>query len=121
MPQSNDSAGPRKIPLVFFKTAAGTEPVRDWLLDLDADDRKVVGFDLMQVQFGWPVGMPLCRSLGQGLWEVRSSLPSGRIARVIFCFADGELIALTGFIKKTQRTPQRDIDTALKRKTEYET
>ncbi len=101
MPQSNDPAGPRKIPLVFFKTAAGAEPVRDWLLDLDADDRKVVGFDLMQVQF--------------------AKLPSGRIARVIFCFADGELIALTGFIKKTQRTPQRDIDTALKRKTEYET
>lgn len=75
----------------------------------------------MQVQFGWPVGMPLCRSLGKGLWEVRTSLPSGPIARVIFCFSDGELVALTGFVKKTQKTPPAEIATALKRKKEYDT
>ena len=119
MAKSDDPAGPRKIPLVFFRTTSGAEPVRDWLLSLDADDRKAVGFDLMQVQFGWPVGMPLCRSLGKGLWEVRTSLPSGGIARVIFCFADGELVALTGFVKKTQKTPAAEIDIALKRRKEY--
>ena len=119
MPQSDSTRGPRKIPLVFFRTTAGTEPVRDWLLGLDAADRKAVGLDLMKVQYGWPVGMPLCRSLGQGLWEVRTTLPSNRIARVIFCFADGELVALTGFIKKTQKTPPQEIATALKRKQEY--
>ena len=75
--------------------------------------------DLMQVQFGWPVGMPLCRAIGDGLWEVRTSLANGRIGRVIFCFADGELIALHGFIKKTQKTPPQDIETAKKRRKEY--
>jgi phage-related protein len=121
MPQSDDPRGPRKIPLVFFQTAAGSEPVRDWLLSLDTNDRKAIGFDLMRVPYGWPVGMPLCRSLGQGLWEVRTTLPLNRIARVIFCFADGELVALAGFIKKTQKTPPQEIETALKRKQEYET
>ena len=120
MAQSDEPARPRKTPLVFFGTGSGAEPVRDWLLSLDAEDRKAIGFDLMQVQFGWPVGMPLCRSLGRGLWEARTLLPSGTIARVIFCFVDGELVALNGFIKKTQKTPTREIEAALQRKKEYE-
>ncbi|WP_439541358.1 type II toxin-antitoxin system RelE/ParE family toxin [Hyphomicrobium sp.] len=111
---------PRKIPLRFFRTGTGAEPVKDWIKGLDAADRKAVGVDLMQVQFGWPVGMPLCRSLGRGLWEVRTDLSDDRISRVIFCFSDGELIALNGFIKKTQKTPPAEIETALKRKKEYE-
>jgi phage-related protein len=119
MVQSKDPP-PRKVPLVFFRTQAGAEPVRDWLLELDSDDRQAIGRDLMQVQFGWPVGMPLCRSLGKGLWEVRTNLSDGRAARVLFCFADGELVALAGFIKKTQKTPALEIATALKRKKEYE-
>ena len=64
---------------------------------------------------GWPLGLPLCRSLGNGVWEVRSSLPSRRIARVIFAFDDKTIVLLNGFIKKTQKTPAVEIDTALKR------
>jgi phage-related protein len=52
--------------------------------------------------------------------EVRTSLPSARIARVIVCFSNGELVALHGFIKKTQKTPPQDIDTALRRKKDYQ-
>ena len=70
---------PRKIPVVFYRTRAGVEAVRDWLRDLDDGDRNAVGQDLMRVQYRWPVGMPLCRALGEGLWEVRSSLPGNRI------------------------------------------
>src|SRR4051812_43309900 len=96
---------PRKIPVVFYRTAAGAEVVRDWLRGLDRDDRDAIGQDLMRVQFRWPVGMPLCRSLGQGLWEVRSDLPCQRIARVLFCVVGEWIVALHGFIKKTQKTP----------------
>lgn len=109
-----------KIPLVFFSTKAGNEPVRDWLKVLPEADRRVVGQDLMRAQWRWPIGMPLCRNLGNGLWEVRSSLPSGRIARVIFCIRYGELVALHGFIKKTQKTPQSDLDLAAKRQKELD-
>ena len=116
---TNKEPEPKKVPLVFFATDNGKEPVRKWLLDMEHDDRQEVGQDLMRVQFRWPVGMPLCRPLGDGLWEVRSSLPSDRIARVIFCFFDEKLVALHGFIKKTQKTPQADIDLALKRKKEH--
>ena len=72
----------QKVLLIFYRTPAGSDVVLEWLRNLPDDDRNVVGQDLMRVQFQWPVGMPICRSLGDGLWEVRSSLPSGRIARV---------------------------------------
>lgn len=109
-----------KIPVVFYRTKGGSEVVRDWLLALDEADRHAIGLDLMRVQFGWPVGMPLCRSLGDGLWEVRSSLPSNRIARVLFSLHEGKIVALHGFIKKTQKTPSDDLALAKKRKREFE-
>ncbi len=90
--------------------------MREWLKGLEAGDRKVIGEDIKDVEFSWPIDLPLVRSLGRGLWEVRSSLPGGRIARVIFCVEQGDMVLLHGFLKKTQKTSQRDIDLALKRK-----
>lgn len=78
----------------------------------------MIGEDIKDVEFSWPIGLPLVRPLGRGIWEVRSNLPSGRIARTIFSIERGQLISLHGFIKKTQKTPQREIDLALKRKRE---
>jgi phage-related protein len=109
------------IPVVFYETPAGREPVREWLQGLDKDDRYAIGTDILTVQRGWPLGLPLCRSLGRDLWEVRSTLPSKRIARLIFAFDDGELVILNGFIKKTQKTPQDEIDLAHKRLKEMTT
>ena len=80
----------------------------------------VVGLDLMRVQYRWPVGMPLCRSLGDGLWEVRSALPSNRIARVLFSVQQGRIVALHGFVKKTRKTPNEDLELARRRKREFE-
>jgi phage-related protein len=95
----------KKLVVCFYSTSSGGDPVRDWLLSLDPADRKTIGSDIATVEYGWPVGMPTCRPLGNGLWEVRSHISDGRIARVIFCVADGSLILLHGFIKKTQKTP----------------
>jgi phage-related protein len=77
---------------------------------------KGVGEDIKDVEFSWPLGMPLVGSLGRELWEVRSGLPRGGIARVIFCVEQGRMVLLHGFIKKTRKTPQHDIDLALKRR-----
>lgn len=111
---------PRKIPVVFYRTRGGAEVVRDWLRDLDEADRHAIGMDLMRVQYRWPVGMPLCRPLSDGLWEVRSSLPGNRIARVLFSIHQGRVVALHGFIKKTQKTPDEDLALARRRKREFE-
>jgi len=106
---------PSAIPVVFYRTAQGGEAVRDWLKGLPIDDRRRVGHDLGEVQYGWPVGMPLCRPLGAGQWEVRSNLPSRRIARVLFFIYEGQIAVVHGFIKKTQRTPPGDIALARQR------
>jgi len=108
----------KKLPAAFYETPSGKEPVREWLLTLSERDRGIIGYDIGTAEFGWPVGMPLCRSLGNGLWEIRSNISSGRIARVIFAAVDEQMVLLHGFIKKTQKTPKQDLDLALKRKKE---
>ncbi|MBS0277782.1 MAG: type II toxin-antitoxin system RelE/ParE family toxin [Proteobacteria bacterium] len=105
----------KKLQARFYETPSGTEPVRAWLKDLPDEDRKVVGKDIAKVEFGWPIGMPYCRAMGRGLWEVRSELQHGRIARVFFCIAKGDAVLLHAFIKKTRQTPQADLDLARKR------
>src|SRR5215469_18507645 len=105
----------KRLPARFYRFDTGREPVREWLKSLDASDRRRIGEDIKDVEFSWPIGLPLVRSLGRGRWEVRSSLESGRIARVIFCVDHGEMFLLHGFIKKTQKTPQQDLDLALVR------
>jgi phage-related protein len=114
------SQRPPKIELVFYRTDAGNEPVRDWLLGLEVASRQAVGLDLMRVQFAWPVGMPLVRPLGDGLFEVRTNLPDRTISRVLFCFHNGELFALHGFIKKTQKMAPEDLKLARKRQAEVQ-
>ena len=109
---------PQKIPLVFYRTTAGGEPVREWLLRLPVVERQAIGRDLLRAQWQWPVGMPLCRPLGRGLWEVRTDLPTDRTARVILSVYRDHLVALHGFIKKTRTTPQEDLALARARQKE---
>ncbi len=102
----------KRIHAYFFRTAAGGEPVREWLKSLPTpEDRKRIGIDIMTVEFGWPIGMPTCRPLKNGLFEVRTNLSNGCIARVLF-YIDrrGQMVLLHGFIKKTQKTPSYDLD-----------
>ena len=106
----------KKLPARFYVNALGHRPVRDWILGLALADRHKIGTDIQKVEFGWPIGRPHCAPLGKGLWEVRSAFDESRqIARVIFCMGDGHMILLHGFIKKTQKTPQSDMDLAEKR------
>ena len=111
---------PKRLPAAFFRSLRGAEPVRDWLKGLSDADRRILGYDIGMVEFGWPVGMPLCRSLGDGLWEVRSNLSGNRIARTMFCVAGFRMVLLHGFVKKTQKTPKQDLDLARTRQKELQ-
>ena len=105
----------KRIFAAFYESANGKEPVREWLLELEKVDRKIIGEDIATVEFGWLVGMPTCRRLGEKLWEVRSSLPRNRITRVIFTIMGNQVVLLHGFIKKTAKTSNDDITLARKR------
>jgi phage-related protein len=107
----------KKIAAVFFATESNAEPVRDWLKSLPRADQKKIGDDIRTVEFGWPIGMPVCRPLGKGLYEVRTNLKD-RIARVLFAIEDGEMVLLHGFIKKAQTAPA-DLDLARTRLNAY--
>jgi phage-related protein len=112
----------KRVPAVFFRTAAGGEPVREWLKALpSSEDRKRVGEDIKTVEFGWPLGMPVCRPLGGGIYEVRTGLEQNRIARVLFYIdKKGRMVLLHGFIKKTQKTPDEDLEVARKNKSKHQ-
>lgn len=105
----------KKVTARFYRTLSGQEPVREWLNDFSKEDKKIIGADIQTVEFGWPIGMPVCKPLGAGLYEIRSFLSSSRIARTFFCMSCHEIILLHGFIKKSQKTPSKEIDTARKR------
>ena len=89
--------------------------MREWLSDLSRQDKRTIGRDIAKVQFGRPVGLPLCRPLSDGLWEIRASLPRKREARIFFGFDNGILIAVYAIIKKTQKTPAEDLALARQR------
>jgi phage-related protein len=84
----------KRMPARFYCNINGIEPVREWLLSIDKQDRALIGQDIKTVEYGWPIGMPTCRSMGGGLWEVRSNLSNGKIARVLFCCHAESLILL---------------------------
>ncbi|MBD2605852.1 type II toxin-antitoxin system RelE/ParE family toxin [Scytonema hofmannii FACHB-248] len=107
----------KRIPAKFYQNENGKEPVRDWLKNLDREERRLIGTDIKTVEFGFPIGMPICRPMGDGLFEVRTNLPQG-IARVLFCIHEGEMVLLHGFIKKSQKTPKQELNLAKERKLE---
>jgi phage-related protein len=111
----------KRVPAIFFRTEAGGEPVREWLRSLSPDDRKRIGEDIKSVEYGWPVGMPVCRPLGNGIYEVRSIVTQGRIARVLFYIdRKSRMLLLHGFIKKTQKTSKDDLALARSNKSKHQ-
>lgn len=105
----------KKIQARFYLTSSENNPVRDWIMELSDEDRKAIGAAIQKVEFGWPIGMPYSRKLESDLWEVRANLTGGKIARIIFTLVDNEMVLLNGFIKKTQKTPANELETARKR------
>lgn len=110
----------KSLSVAFFRSKNGSEPVKQWLQELPREDRQRIGQDLRLVEMGWPIGMPLCRPLGDGLWEVRCALGGNRIARVLFFATEGSMVLLHGFIKKTRKTPDDALKLAKARKKEVE-
>ncbi|MCY1378580.1 hypothetical protein D9M69_662270 [compost metagenome] len=102
---------PVKLTVKFFRTDGGNEPVREWLREQTLEVRKLVGADIKTVQIGWPLGMPVVRKMDKDLWEVRTTFSDG-IARVLFTVIGTEIVLLHGFIKKSQETPNSDLDLA---------
>ena len=114
----DDKCPVKKITVKFYMSDNGDEPVKEWLHTLDREDKKTIGEDIKEVELGWPIGMPLVRKFKNltKIWEIRSDISDGRIARVLFTVVDHYMVLLHGFIKKTQSTPKVDKDKAIARR-----
>jgi phage-related protein len=111
----------KRVPALFYRTEAGSEPVRAWLKEMTPDDRRLIGEDIKTVEFGWPLGMPLCRPMGDGLHEIRTHLSGNRIARVFFYVDNRQrLVLLHGILKKSRATPAADLELARQNKRKHE-
>jgi phage-related protein len=106
--------------VVFFKTAAGNQPVRDFLTARSEQDRKEIGVDIAVVQREFPLGLPLVKKMNDNVWEIRSHIhiPDG-ICRTFFTVHKNTMILLHSFVKKTQKTPKKELDMANKRLQEF--
>ena len=109
-----DSPPKKIVSAVFWKEINDKEPVRDWLKSLTKHQKKIIGEDIKTVEMGWPLGMPLVKNLSKGIWEVRCNFKNG-IARILFKMYENQMVLLHGFIKKSQKTPSKDLTIALKR------
>jgi phage-related protein len=107
------------LSVFFFRSETSREPVRDWLKKMARDDRKAIGEDIKLIQFRWPLGMPLVRKIEADLWEVRSRLEGKRISRLFFTVHGNKIILLHGFIKKSPKTPPKEIELAQNRKNQW--
>lgn len=110
----------KKITVKFYKSTSNKEPVKEFLQGLPKKDKVIIGEDIKTIEFGWPIGMPVCRPLGSGLYEVRSTLSSRHETRIIFTIIDHYMLLLHAFIKKTQKTPANELEIARNRKKEVE-
>ena len=111
----------KRVSAIFFRTESGREPLREWLRSFAPEDRRLIGEDIRTVEYGWPLGMPVCRPLGDGLFEIRTSLSGNRIVRVFFCIDKHQrAVLLHGIVKKTQATPKSDLELARQNKKKHE-
>jgi phage-related protein len=108
-----------KLTARFYRSDTGAEPVRRWLKSLSVEQKKAIGEDIKTVQIGWPLGMPLVEKLSPHLWEVRTKFPNG-IARIIFTVDGDQMVLLHGFIKKSQKIPNQELNTAKTRLRNYQ-
>jgi phage-related protein len=109
----------QKLEVVFFKTDRGNMPVKEWLNSLSKESKKIIGEDLRTAQFGFPLGMPLVRFMEKNLWEIRSHLENGSGVRIFFTICQNYMILLHSFVKKSQKTPKKELTLARKRRDKF--
>jgi len=105
----------------YYKTESGKMPAYDFISSLPVKMRAKAFKELeLLEEFGPMIKMPYSRHIQEGLHELRIKHASD-IARVFYFFFVGEKIILTnGFIKKTQKTPKKEIEKALQYKRDFE-
>ncbi|MDD4566023.1 MAG: type II toxin-antitoxin system RelE/ParE family toxin [Eubacteriales bacterium] len=110
----------QKFVVEFFEREDGSYPAEQFILSQDTKMRAKIFrlIELLEWQ-GNELREPYSKALGDGILEIRAQ-QGANITRVLYFFVIGRKIILTnGFVKKTQKTPQGEIDIAKKYRDEY--
>lgn len=104
----------------FYKEADGSKPLGTFIksLDLKMKAKVVANLHLLE-EYGNLAREPLSKELDDGIFEIRT-IEGNDIVRILYFFDKGRIIIATnGFVKKQTKTPQKDVDLAKKRRSDY--
>ena len=105
----------------FYEKTNGECPVFEFLKTLPPKIKAKIDRDIgILKEFNIKLRVPLVKPLGDGIFELRTQT-AGFGVRTLYFFFDGQKIILTnGFIKKTDKTPTKEIEKAIEYKKDYE-
>ena len=104
----------------YYELEDGTRPAEDFILSLDLKMRAKIFavLELLEIK-GPELREPFSKTLEDGIFEIRAKQGSD-ISRVLYFFVVGRKVILTnGFVKKTQKTPPRELDRAKRYRADY--
>lgn len=107
----------------FYETDNGDQPVKDYLLSLPSKERALVVKDIKILELkGNTIREPKSKIVDrkERIFELRSKTNSGTSRIFYFFFSGNKLILTNGFLKKTKKTPKKELEKAINFKHDYE-
>jgi phage-related protein len=105
----------------FYRDQHGKYPVSEWLANLDVKSRTRVSRTIQLLEtYGPRLTMPHCRHLRGKIWELRTSFTRHEYRVLYFAAVGRTFVLLHAFAKKTDKTPEREIETAERRWSDYQ-
>ena len=109
-----------RFEIEFYETKDGKQPVKEFLLSLDVKMRaKMLSMISLLQDNGYELREPYSKHLSDGIFELRAIVGSDITRVLYFFYVERHIILTNGFIKKTQKTPPKEIDRAKKYRTDY--
>lgn len=104
----------------FYEKENGEQPAKEFLLSLDKKLRAKLADTIMILQDnGYELREPYSKHISEGIFELRAKQGSDITRVMYFFYVDRHIILTNGFIKKTQKTPQSEIEKAKRYRSDY--
>ncbi|MBQ6482336.1 MAG: type II toxin-antitoxin system RelE/ParE family toxin [Anaerolineaceae bacterium] len=110
----------QKNEVEFYQNEKGVEPAKEFILSLDKKMRaKMLDTIVLLQDNGNELREPYSKHLSDGIFELRAKVSSDITRVLYFFYIDRRIILTNGFIKKTQKTPQNEIERAKRYRADY--
>ena len=104
----------------FYEKENGEQPAKEFMLSLDKKLRAKLADTIMILQDnGYELREPYSKHISEGIFELRAKQGSDITRVMYFFYVERHIILTNGFIKKTQKTPQSEIEKAKRYRSDY--